>query len=134
MKAISPPWPNSPTPAPGLILSLALQVVLVVGLVVLVLGAADLGLQFWMHRQGLRMSDSEIREEMKEVAGNPHVKSQQRRLARKMARARQMKRVPEASVIVTNPTHYAVAIRYRRGTDRAPLLSPKGPICSPPRL
>ncbi len=113
-------------PAPGLILSLTLQVILVVGIVVLVLGSADLGLQFWMHRQGLRMSDSEIREEMKDVAGNPHVKSQQRRLARKMAKARQMKRVPESSVIVTNPTHYAVAIRYRRGVDRAPLLLAKG--------
>jgi flagellar biosynthetic protein FlhB len=114
------------TPAPGLVLSLAFQALVVVGIVVLTLGSADLGLQYWMHRQQLRMSDSEIREEMKDVAGNPHVKSQQRRLARKMARARQMKRIPEASVIVTNPTHYAVAIRYRRGVDRAPLLLAKG--------
>jgi len=113
-------------PAPGLVLSAVLQVLLVVGIVVLTLGGVDLGLQHWMHRQGLRMSDSEIREEMKDVAGNPHVKSKQRRLARKMARARQMKRIPEASVIVTNPTHYAVAIRYRRGVDRAPLLLAKG--------
>jgi flagellar biosynthetic protein FlhB len=72
------------------------------------------------------MSDHEIREEMKDSAGNPHVKSRQRMLARKMARARQMSKIPEASVIITNPTHYACAIRYRRGADRAPMLLAKG--------
>ncbi|HTQ71243.1 MAG TPA: EscU/YscU/HrcU family type III secretion system export apparatus switch protein [Acidocella sp.] len=113
-------------PDPGAVLILVLEVLGASGLAVLAVGVGDLGLQIWMHRRSLRMSDSDMREEMKDVAGNPQVKSQQRRLARKMARARQMKRIPEASVIVTNPTHYACAIRYLKGTDRAPLLLAKG--------
>ncbi|WP_026439922.1 EscU/YscU/HrcU family type III secretion system export apparatus switch protein [Acidocella facilis] len=113
-------------PDPETVLLLVLQVLGASGLAVLALGAGDLALQIWLHRRSLRMSDSEMREEMKDVAGNPHVKSQQRRLARKMARARQMQRIPEASVIVTNPTHYACAIRYQKGADRAPLLLAKG--------
>lgn len=113
-------------PQPSMLLASALHVLSLICLVLIVLAAADLGLKIWQHRQKLRMSDAEIREEMKEAAGNPHVKSRQRAMARRMARARQMQRIPEASVVVTNPTHYACAIRYRRGTDRAPLLLAKG--------
>jgi flagellar biosynthetic protein FlhB len=105
---------------------LCLQVVAAICVVLAILAAVDFGIQFWLHRQKLRMTDSEMRDEMKDSAGNPQVKQRQRVLARQMARARQMRRIPEASVVVTNPTHYAVAIRYRRGTDRAPLLLAKG--------
>lgn len=108
------------------VIGLTLQVITAICIVLVVLAGGDAGLQFWLHRQKLRMSDHEIREEMKDSAGNPHVKSRQRMLARKMARARQMSKIPEASVIVTNPTHYACAIRYRRGADRAPMLLAKG--------
>jgi len=90
------------------------------------IAAGDFALQYWLHRQNLRMSDQEIRDEMKEAVGNPQVRQRQRALARRMARARQMRRIPEASVVVTNPTHFAVAIRYRRGQDAAPLLLAKG--------
>jgi len=90
------------------------------------IAAGDFALQYWLHRQRLRMSDQEIRDEMKEAVGNPQVRQRQRALARRMARARQMRRIPEASVVVTNPTHFAVAIRYRRGQDSAPLLLAKG--------
>lgn len=113
-------------PGFGPVISLTLGVVGTICLVLVVLAGGDAGLQFWLHRQKLRMSDHEIREEMKDAAGNPHVKSRQRMLARKMARARQMSKIPEASVIVTNPTHYACAIRYRRGSDKAPMLLAKG--------
>ena len=115
-----------PFPGAEPVIALALQVIIAICIVLTVLAGADMGLQYWLHRQKLRMSDTEIREEMKEAAGNPHVKSRQRMLARKMARARQMSRIPEASVIVTNPTHYACAIRYRRGSDKAPMLLAKG--------
>jgi flagellar biosynthetic protein FlhB len=90
------------------------------------LAGFDVGLQFWLHRQKLRMSDAEIRAEMKDSVGNPHVRQRQRAISRRLARSRQMRRLPQASVIVTNPTHFAVAIRYRRGTDAAPLLLAKG--------
>jgi len=115
-----------PFPSAGPVIGLTLQVITAICVVLALLAGGDMGLQYWLHRQKLRMSDNEIREEMKEAAGNPQVKSRQRMLARKMARARQMKRIPEASVIITNPTHYACAIRYRRGSDRAPMLLAKG--------
>lgn len=113
-------------PSGSLLFSLSLQVLGAICIVIAVMAGGDVGLQWWMHRRQLRMSDEEIRNEMKDSVGNPHVKRRQRQLARRMARARQMKRVPEASVVVTNPTHFAVAIRYRRGADRAPILLAKG--------
>jgi len=103
-----------------------LQLLTAICMALTLLAGTDAGLQFWQHRQRLRMSDNDIRDEMKDTAGNPHVRSRQRMLARKMARARQMSKIPEASVIVTNPTHYACALRYRRGADRAPMLLAKG--------
>ncbi len=115
-----------PFPVPGALLGVAFKTLSIICVVLVLLAAGDFALQIWLHRQKLRMSDAEIREEMKDAAGNPHVKSRQRALSRKLARARQMQRIPEASVIVTNPTHYACAIRYRRGGDRAPLLLAKG--------
>ena len=115
-----------PAPGAGPLIGITLQVITAICVVLALFAAADMGVQYWLHRQKLRMSDTEIREEMKEAAGNPHVKSRQRMLARKMARARQMSKIPEASVIITNPTHYACAIRYRRGADRAPMLLAKG--------
>jgi len=113
-------------PSGALLLSLCLQVLVGICIAVIAVAGADVGLQYWLHRQKLRMSDEEIRNEMKESVGNPHVKQRQRAIARRMARSRQMKRIPEASVVVTNPTHYAVAIRYRRGEDNAPVLLAKG--------
>ncbi len=115
-----------PAPVPGAALGLVLRSLAATCLVLAALAGGDLALQLWLHRRKHRMSDAEMREEMKDVAGNPHVKSRQRAMARKLARARQMRRIPEASVVVTNPTHYACAIRYRRGADRAPLLLAKG--------
>ncbi len=116
----------SPHPSAGPIFAILLQVITAICVALVLLAGADMGLQIWLHRQKLRMSDAEIRNEMKDVAGNPQVRGRQRMLARKLARARQMQRIPEASVIVTNPTHFAVAIRYRRGVDQAPLLLAKG--------
>lgn len=113
-------------PQPGLILAKALHVLVLISFVLVALGGTDFGLKIWQHRQKLRMTDEDIRQEMKEAVGNPHVKSRQRAMARRMARARQMKRIPEASVVVTNPTHYACAIRYQRGVDKAPILLAKG--------
>jgi flagellar biosynthetic protein FlhB len=105
---------------------LALSVLTEICAGVVVLAAGDVALQWYLHRQGLRMSDTEMRDEMKEAVGNPQVRQRQRAIARRMAKARQMRRIPEASVVVTNPTHFAVAIRYRRGVDLAPLLLAKG--------
>ena len=117
---------TSPHPSAGPVIAIALHVIGNIAVAIALMAGGDMGLQYWLHRQKLRMSDNDMRDEMKDAAGNPHVRGRQRMLARKLARARQMRRIPEASVIVTNPTHFAVAIRYRRGTDRAPLLLAKG--------
>jgi len=113
-------------PSGGLVVSLCLQILAAISIALVALAGVDFGLQYWLHRQKLRMTDQDMRSEMKDSVGNPQIKQRQRALARRMARTRQMKRIPEASVIVTNPTHFAVAIRYRRGTDLAPVLLAKG--------
>ncbi|HJW81772.1 MAG TPA: EscU/YscU/HrcU family type III secretion system export apparatus switch protein, partial [Acidiferrobacterales bacterium] len=74
----------------------------------------------------LRMTRQEVRDEMKESDGKPEVKQQIRRLQRELAQRRMMQEVPKADVIVTNPTHFAVALRYDAGKMRAPRVVAKG--------
>jgi flagellar biosynthetic protein FlhB len=113
-------------PHGSLLLTLCLRLLITVCIAIGALAGVDVGLQFWLHRHKLRMTDAEVRNEMKDSVGNPQVRSRQRAMARRLARSRQMKRLPEASVVVTNPTHFAVAIRYRRGADAAPMVLAKG--------
>jgi flagellar biosynthetic protein FlhB len=87
--------------------------------------AADVPFQLWRHADELKMSREELRQEMKENEGDPQIKAQIRAQQREMARRRMMAEVPKASVIVTNPTHYAVALRYDE-TMRAPRVIAKG--------
>jgi flagellar biosynthetic protein FlhB len=115
-----------PVPAAGPLAALCLQILTGICAIILLLAGIDAAIAYWQQRQKLRMSDAEIREESKDAQGNPQIRQRQRQLARKLARARQMRAIPEASVIVTNPSHYACAIRYRRGADRAPVLLAKG--------
>jgi flagellar biosynthetic protein FlhB len=76
--------------------------------------------------QELMMTKQEITEEMKEAMGDPKVKAAQRAMARRLAQKQMLEDVPKADVIVTNPTHYAVALKYERGKDVAPILLAKG--------
>jgi flagellar biosynthetic protein FlhB len=110
----------------GPMVALCLHILAAICVAIIGIAGVDVGVQIWLHRRRHRMSDKELRDEMKEVVGNPQVRQRQRAIARRMARSRQMRRVPEASVIITNPTHYAVAIRFRRGVDPAPILLAKG--------
>jgi flagellar biosynthetic protein FlhB len=87
--------------------------------------AADVPFQLWRHSDELKMSRQELRQESKENEGDPHIKAAIRAQQREMARRRMMAEVPKASVIVTNPTHYAVALRYDE-TMRAPRVIAKG--------
>lgn len=95
-------------------------------LAMLLIVAIDVPFQIWNHIQQLRMTKEEVRQEGKETEGNPEVKGRIRAMQREMARRRMMSAVPKADVVVTNPTHYAVALQYLEGRMRAPQVVAKG--------
>ena len=88
--------------------------------------AVDVPFQIWEHHRQLRMTKEEVRQEYKETEGDPQLKARIRQLQREQARRRMMAEVPKADVVVTNPTHFAVALRYREGSMRAPMVVAKG--------
>ncbi|WP_410497433.1 flagellar biosynthesis protein FlhB [Chitinibacter sp. S2-10] len=90
-----------------------------------VIAMIDVPYQLWDYYKGLRMTKEEVRQEYKESEGDPHVKGRIRQLQREAARKRMMSEIPKANVVVTNPTHYAVAIRYDQAM-RAPTVVAKG--------
>lgn len=95
-------------------------------LAMLLIVAIDVPFQIWNHIQQLRMTKEEVRQEGKETEGNPEVKGRIRAMQREMARRRMMSAVPKADVVITNPTHYAVALQYLEGRMRAPQVVAKG--------
>lgn len=96
------------------------------GLVLIALALADYGYAYYKHEKSLRMTKQEIRDEFKESEGDPMVKSQRRRAARALVQKRSLAEVPQATVVITNPTHFAVALRYDRDKDAAPIVLAKG--------
>jgi flagellar biosynthesis protein FlhB len=95
--------------------------------VMVVLALADVLFQRFLYYQQHRMSLKELKDEMKESEGDPHIKQRQRQIRQERARNRMMAAVPKADVIITNPTHYAVALRYKPDDgDAAPVLVAKG--------
>jgi len=86
----------------------------------------DAPYQLWTYAKNLRMSKEEIRQEHKNSDGDPHVKARIRRLQQARARRRMMSKVPKADVVVTNPSHFAVALSYRKDKDGAPRVVAKG--------
>src|SRR5690606_32693729 len=86
----------------------------------------DVPFQIWDHAKKLRMSRQEIKDEMKEIEGKPEVKSRIRRMQMELAQRRMMAEVPKADVVITNPTHFAVALRYDPDTMETPVLLAKG--------
>ncbi|MEF8732573.1 MAG: flagellar biosynthesis protein FlhB [Candidatus Accumulibacter meliphilus] len=98
---------------------------LVIVSVMLLIVAVDVPFQIWQYHDKLKMTRAEVKKEGKELEGNPEVKSRIRQLQREAARKRMMSAVPAADVIVTNPSHYAVALAYKAGMG-APKLLAKG--------
>jgi len=92
----------------------------------LVLGVAEYGFQWWKHEEDLKMSDQELRDEMKESNGNPQMKAKRKQLQRQMMMQRINTEVPKADVIATNPTELAIAISYDPETMIAPVVIAKG--------
>jgi flagellar biosynthesis protein FlhB len=96
------------------------------GGLLLVLAALDYGYGWYKHEQSLRMTKQEIKDEYKQQEGDPMVKGQRRRAARALAMRQVVQEVPRADVVVTNPTHFAVALVYDRETQIAPMVVAKG--------
>jgi len=86
----------------------------------------DVPFQIWQYHRGLRMTKQEIRQESKEMEGDPQIKARIRSLQREAARRRMMQAVPKADVVVTNPMHFAVALQYQEQKRAAPLVVSKG--------
>ncbi|KAF2957617.1 flagellar biosynthetic protein FlhB [Thermotoga sp. Ku-13t] len=92
----------------------------------LVLALVDYLFQRWEFEKSLRMTRQELKEEFKEVEGNPEVKRRQREIMMRLARSRMLQKVPEADVVITNPTHVAVALQYDSENMEAPEVIAKG--------
>lgn len=92
----------------------------------ILIAVIDVPYQMWDHNKKLRMSLQEIKDEMKDTEGKPEVKGRIRQLQHEMARRRMMAKVPEADVVITNPEHFAVALKYDQGRPGAPVMVAKG--------
>ncbi len=105
--------------------TLVMMSVLSVAAVMSAIAAVDVPLQLWQYARNLRMTREDVKRETKETEGDPHVKAAVRAQQRAAARKRMMAEIPKADVVVTNPTHYAVALRYEQSM-RAPVVVAKG--------
>jgi len=92
----------------------------------LILGLMDFGFQKWQHLQELRMTHQEVKEEAKQLEGDPKIKQRIRQLQRQMATQRMMQEIPTADVIITNPIRFAVALRYDMANMESPIVVAKG--------
>lgn len=110
----------------NLMSSLAFSLLLKTGMVYFLLAIFDLAFQRWEYERELRMTRQEIKEEMKELEGDPLVKLRIRRRQREIVKMRMMQNVPKADVVITNPTHIAIALKYEPEKMNAPKVVAKG--------
>jgi flagellar biosynthetic protein FlhB len=96
------------------------------GVAILALALLDYCFQRWLHERDLRMTKAELKEELRRMEGDPRIRERRRRVLEQLAHQRMMRDVPKADVVVTNPTHLAVAIRYDRLSMAAPRVVAKG--------
>lgn len=104
----------------------AVAIILSLSLAALVLAAVDYFFRWFRHEKKLRMSRQELKDEVKEDQGDPQNRARIRSLQRQAATRKSLKQVPEATIVITNPTHIAVALKYRPGQSGAPLVVAKG--------
>lgn len=98
----------------------------VVCLATVLIASVDVPFQIWNHKKQLKMTKQQIKDEMKDTEGKPEVKSQIKMLQQELANRRMMEAIPDADVIITNPTHYAVALSYKPNEMTTPKLVAKG--------
>lgn len=106
--------------------SVIMEIVTKAGAIFVFLAAADYLYQWWQYEKNLRMSKQEIKDEYKQTEGDPQIKGRMRNLQQQRARRRMMQEVPNADVVIRNPTHFAVAIKYDQTVNRAPIVVAKG--------
>jgi flagellar biosynthetic protein FlhB len=119
-------WDVSPGALWVFLLSVSFDIVLRVSLVLLVISIIDFFYQRYEYEKQLKMTKQEVKEERKQMDGDPQIKSRVRSLQREMARRRMMQEVPKATVVVTNPTYIAIAIRYEPDAMQTPKVVAKG--------
>ncbi|ADL07877.1 flagellar biosynthesis protein FlhB [Thermosediminibacter oceani] len=110
----------------GYFTSMMFRLGLKVGIALLVLSVLDYGYQWYEYEKSLMMSKEDVKEELKEVEGNPQIKSRIRQVQRQMSRRRMMQEVKKADVVITNPTHIAIALGYDASVHAAPVVLAKG--------
>lgn len=106
----------------NLAINVSIAIIIVLGL----LAIFDYFFQWWDYERNLKMSKHEIKEEYKQTEGNPQIKAKIKQKQRQMAASRMMKEIPKADVVITNPTHFAVAVKYEPEKNSAPLVIAKG--------
>lgn len=106
--------------------SLSLEIGIKAGLIFLVLSIGDYAYQRWEHERNLKMTKKEVKEERKREEGDPLIKSRIRKIQQEMASQRMMNEVPESSVVITNPTEIAVAIKHELSSKEIPIVVAKG--------
>lgn len=102
------------------------DLVMTICIVLVFVAAADFLFQWWQFEKKLKMSKQEVKDEFKQMEGDPQIKSKIKQRQQEMARNRMMQEVPTADVVIRNPTHYAVALRYDQDKNRAPQVIAKG--------
>ncbi len=118
---------NSPErPAIQAALEIVTWVFMVLSAVLIIIAAIDVPYQLYDYTHKMKMTLQEVKDEMKNTEGKPEVKGRIRQLQREISQRRMMKAVPEADVVITNPTHYAVAVRYDSESRNAPIVVAKG--------
>lgn len=110
----------------GFLANVAFSLTMRVLLALMLIAAADYGYQFWRNNRDMMMTKEQVKEELKNSEGDPHMKARQRRRRTGKTQRQMLQDVPKADVIVTNPTHIAIALRYDRKTMKAPRIVAKG--------
>ncbi|MCD0459810.1 flagellar biosynthesis protein FlhB [Roseiconus lacunae] len=110
----------------GYLGSLLIHTSLAIAATITVISLADLGFQKWKHLQDMKMSRQDLKDEQKQTEGDPMVRARLKQLQAEMSRKRMLSDVPKASVVITNPTHFAVALQYDRMSMDAPIVVAKG--------
>lgn len=106
--------------------SIVMDIGITISIIYLVVGVGDLVFEKWKFKDDMKMTKQEVKDEWKDTEGSPDVKSKQRRRMQEASRRRMMQAVPEADVVITNPTHFAVALKYEPDSGKAPVVVAKG--------